>query len=464
MPLPRSGAGSVGAALLELAGGLDGRALHGAGDVRAQRVPSPQAGVTTTSRSRADGIPTRRHGVDEVVGELLRAQAGCRRWARGPRAAGGRPRRRPRCPPTRGGAAARCRARGRWARRRAAAARAARRRSSAAPCRRRGRRARSRARRPPPAGRGSGSRPQPDEVGSRPASTVGSDGSSTCSTTSAPGTRERTAATCRRTPSASDSTRSRQAPSSTMTRSPRCSQRLGGEGPRPDDLQLERPGVAVEGLGELVEVLAQQRGRALGVAAGSVDEAPPDGLEVDRQLDEQPGGAADHVGARAALGQLGQVGQLRRRAARAPARSASRTEVPGQEPIPVASVTAPVCRRAGLAAAQRPCRSGRGRCGWVGCCEARLRRARRPAWRCRPWPRGSWSPRSRFHPGQLAWNRYSPPGRPRAPRRRRGHLALGGRRRDGAASAGPRPPTGWSCRSTRRTPRSPRSSSSGSRR
>ena len=31
-----------------------------------------------------------------------------------------------------------------------------------------------------------------------------------------------------------------------------------GEGPRPDDLELERAHMAVEGLGELVEVLAQQ--------------------------------------------------------------------------------------------------------------------------------------------------------------------------------------------------------------
>ena len=38
-------------------------------------------------------------------------------------------------------------------------------------------------------------RPKPDDVGSDPSSTAGSDGSSTCSTTSAPGTSRRTSAT-----------------------------------------------------------------------------------------------------------------------------------------------------------------------------------------------------------------------------------------------------------------------------
>src|SRR5690606_41892263 len=45
-----------------------------------------------------------------------------------------------------------------------------------------------------------------------------------------------------------------------------------GERPGAADLQLERTGPAVEGLGQLVEVLAPPGGGALGVAAGAVDE------------------------------------------------------------------------------------------------------------------------------------------------------------------------------------------------
>ena len=41
--------------------------------------------------------------------------------------------------------------------------------------------------------------------------------------------------------------------------------------------------------------------------------------------------------------------------------------------------------------------------------EARLRRPGRPGSRCRRWPRGCGRRDSRFHPGQLAWNRYYRP-------------------------------------------------------
>ena len=57
----------------------------------------------------------------------------------------------------------------------------------------------------------------PLALGTPPASTVGSEGSSTCSSSRAPGTRAATADTCAATPSASDSVRSRTAPGSAST-------------------------------------------------------------------------------------------------------------------------------------------------------------------------------------------------------------------------------------------------------
>ena len=84
----------------------------------------------------------------------------------------------------------------------------------------------------------------------------------------------------------------------------------GREAPRPDDLHLEPTRVAVEGLGELVEILTEQRSRATGILARPVDEPPADRLKVDVQVDEQPGRSPDHVAARPPVGQLGQVGQV----------------------------------------------------------------------------------------------------------------------------------------------------------
>ena len=62
---------------------------------------------------------------------------------------------------------------------------------------------------------------KPEAVGTRPASTAGSAGSSTCTTRSASGIRRRTSATWPRSPSASASASSRRAPRSASTRSPR---------------------------------------------------------------------------------------------------------------------------------------------------------------------------------------------------------------------------------------------------
>ena len=83
----------------------------------------------------------------------------------------------------------------------------------------------------------------------------------------------------------------------------------GRERPRAGDLHLERADVAVVGLRELVEVLAVQGRRARRVEPRPVDEAPPARLEVDVQVDEQPGGAPDDLGPGAACRCLGAVRQ-----------------------------------------------------------------------------------------------------------------------------------------------------------
>ena len=71
------------------------------------------------------------------------------------------------------------------------------------------------------------------------------------------------------------------------------------------------------------------------VASGPFGQPPAARGDLDRDLDQQRGGAAGEVGARPAVRQFGQVrevGQLRR----ATTRIASAGLVPGIEPIPVA--------------------------------------------------------------------------------------------------------------------------------
>ena len=158
------------------------------------------------------------------------------------RAGGCRPRPRRRRPPSRAGAAARCRATARSGRPRAGAAAAG---SAAQQCTTVSPSwAASTVARPAAATCGSrlGSRPKPDEVGSRPASTVGRRRLVDLEHDLARRGRGcRTAATCRRTPSASDSTRSRQAPSSTMTRSPRGSHTFAARVHGPTTWSLSGP-------------------------------------------------------------------------------------------------------------------------------------------------------------------------------------------------------------------------------
>jgi hypothetical protein len=81
----------------------------------------------------------------------------------------------------------------------------------------------------------------------------------------------------------------------------------GGEGPGPRDLHLELTLVAVECLGELVEVLSQQSRGSMGVAPCTVDEPPPHRLQIDRQLGEQPGAPTNDVGSGPTRGKLWQI-------------------------------------------------------------------------------------------------------------------------------------------------------------
>ena len=78
-----------------------------------------------------------------------------------------------------------------------------------------------------------------------------------------------------------------------------------------------------------------RRSAAPRVSARPVDQPPAGRLQVDRQVDEERGAPADHVGAEPAGGQLGhvrQVGQLAEDDL-----DASAGSVPGIEPTPVAA-------------------------------------------------------------------------------------------------------------------------------
>ena len=80
-----------------------------------------------------------------------------------------------------------------------------------------------------------------------------------------------------------------------------------GERPRAGHLQLERTGPPVVGLGELIEVLAEEGAGPPFVPSRSTDEAPAVGLGLDVEVGEHRGRPADHVGAGAAGRELGQV-------------------------------------------------------------------------------------------------------------------------------------------------------------
>jgi hypothetical protein len=84
----------------------------------------------------------------------------------------------------------------------------------------------------------------------------------------------------------------------------------GRQGPRTGRLHLERAGVADGGLGQHVKVAFEQVTGAAEVQSGMGGDPPGAGVELDRQLGQEPGPAADHVRPRAAGRQFGQVRQV----------------------------------------------------------------------------------------------------------------------------------------------------------
>ena len=151
-------------------------------------------------------------------------------------------------------------------------------------------------------------RPKPLAVGTPPVSTAASAGSSTCTTS-------------RSTPDAAPYVGDvgaeplRQGLGQVATRAV-VGQHLvaarllhgGGEGPRPDDLDLERARVVLGLLLEDVEVLGEQRAGPAQVGPGRVGEPPPGGLHVGAEplRDREP--AAGHVASAPRPGSSGRNG------------------------------------------------------------------------------------------------------------------------------------------------------------
>ena len=154
-------------------------------------------------------------------------------------------------------------------------------------------------------------REKPLAVGTAPASTAGSAGSSSCTTTAAPcergdGCRRRG----RRTASARAWARSRRAPMSASDlvaagALDQCCQR-----PRPDDLDLEGIGTTVTELFDPVEVLRQQRPGSSLVRTRRIRQPPPGWLKVGTQPADEAERAADHRRRGTTVGELGEERQV----------------------------------------------------------------------------------------------------------------------------------------------------------
>ena len=155
---------------------------------------------------------------------------------------------------------------------------------------------------------------RPLAVGTRPASTAGSAGSSSCSSTAAPGTRFLTSATCAATPSASDWVRSATAPGSASAGFwLRVSSIVAAIVHGPHTATFSDGVTAVGGLLKRIQVTLQQPGGVPQVTAGPGGEPPAAGGGLHRQAREHGGGPPGEVSARPPAGQLGQVreaGQL----------------------------------------------------------------------------------------------------------------------------------------------------------
>ncbi len=139
------------------------------------------------------------------------------------------------------------------------------------------------------------SRPDPDAVGSRPSSTAGSDG--LVELQDEVSTWGKAAQAGEQGPHPLGQRFGEIATGPGVDESPlapvqpdRCGQR-----PRTGDRDLERAGIPGEGRGNLAEDSAPERRRAPRVGSRPIDEPPPGRLQVDREVDEQSGRAADEV-------------------------------------------------------------------------------------------------------------------------------------------------------------------------
>ena len=84
----------------------------------------------------------------------------------------------------------------------------------------------------------------------------------------------------------------------------------GGQCPGPAQLDLERPAEAVEDLLHDVQVSGEHGPGPDQVTARALGQPPAARRDLDRDLDQQRGGAAGEVGTGAAVRQLGQVGEI----------------------------------------------------------------------------------------------------------------------------------------------------------
>ena len=204
--------------------------------------------------------------------------------------------------------------------------------------------------------------PQPDAVGSVPASTAGRLGSSSWTSTARPGPlRDLRDVGAQALAQAAGELADGAAVGEHPVPGVQLDRRR--ERPRPGGLHLHPLGPRTGAGGvEGVDVEAQQVQRAPVVAAGARRDPPAGGHDLDGEVDEQRGGAADHVGADPARGQLGQVRQQRQladdrwpRPRRRPCRAASRR----RSPPPRASGPARGrVRRAGRRARRSPAEPG----------------------------------------------------------------------------------------------------------
>ena len=154
-------------------------------------------------------------------------------------------------------------------------------------------------------------RPKPDAVGTAPASTAVSAGSSTWTTSRCP--RRQPAAQVGDVDGEPLGQRLRQlAPGAEVGEHLVAARPLDGrrQRPRSGDLDLERAVVPLRLLLQPVEVLGEQAAGPAVVDAGCVGEPPAGRLQVGAELGHHGERAAGHGRGSAATGHLGQVGQV----------------------------------------------------------------------------------------------------------------------------------------------------------